>query len=913
MPPWGEARTRGNAATVLSVDVDPTRPLEASTDSEPLPAGPRVGQLVERYVLLGALGRGAEGEVFEAFDTELERKVALKLLRGGAPTVAARREGRAQAKLDHPAVVSIYDVGDAQGQAYIAMELMDPESFEAWASKSAPLDVLAALRRVAGGIEAAHLAGLVHGDIKPSNILRSSRGEAKLSDFGVARAQEGSEAVLAGTRAFMAPELFDGVLAGPSSDQYAFCVTAWQLFHGEHPWTSRGSQDSTQGAAPEQDSGGPQTGQPQAGGQAPPPWSSGGLPRTVRDAFIRGLDPDPQRRWPSMRALQAALRVRPGRSRWIALAMPVAAVLVTGGLIATSGTNELCADAGRPADEAWASPRRDAVALALDVPGYARVRTRALTELDAWAEGWSEEVGASCRATLVEHSQSPELQDLRGACYRDTLAGFGAAVEALSEPGENTLLHAHDVLAGLPDLSPCSDVPGLNDEPFVPPALRDLDERGRADIQRAQVLSRAGRDTDALELLDALDAELSDTGLSRLQMRALVVRAGVQTAKSDNVAALQGARAALGLALTHDDNAVLDDALVLLVGLLGHELSSPAEAEVYATMLEARVQREDIDPGDRRASVASLGLYQVGLGEYETGIETLERALAIHAPARGEGVEFAAILTVLAMAQGYAGRVEDATQNYQRALAIRRTLVGDEHPLIAHTLHGIAQQQRQQGDFEEALATTDEALRILRKTAPQDDTNLSSNAYSRAQALAKLGRVEEARTAYEASIRHGKRANPGPSRNLATLQMSLARLYAEEFELYEDAVVLADAGLRMHVEVLGERHPDLVISRGRYGQILGRAGRTEDARSEITRALALGTERLGPEHVDTIYVQLLLAGFELRAESFVAAETAAAAAASALRELAAPPEGMLAAAEGLLRDARAAQGRPPEK
>lgn len=900
------------------MDGDATRPLESETDADVPSATNAVGQLVGRYVLLSVLGHGAEGEVFEAFDTELERKVALKLLRGGAPTIAARREARAQAKLDHPAVVSIFDVGDADGRAYIAMELMDPESFETWASGASALDVLSALRRVAGGIEAAHIAGLVHGDIKPSNILRSTRGDAKLSDFGVARPHEGTDVVLAGTRAFMAPELFEGTAAGPSSDQYAFCVTAWQLFHGEHPWARHASRDATLGGSGDaprdesRDESRDRTGQPLSPLDGPPAWSATGVPRAARDALARGLDPDPARRWPSMQALEAALHVQPtrtaARNRWIALALPAAAVAVTGGLIATSGADNLCADAGAPADEAWTPSHRDAVALALDAAGYTRLQSRALSELDAWAEHWSQESMDSCRATVVEHSQSPDLQDLRGGCYRDALAGFEAVVEVLSVSGEDTLLHAHDVLGGVPNLAPCKDVSALKAEPVIAPELREVADDARADIRRAEVLRRAGQGTGALELLRSLEADLVETGLVRLQMRALVGRADVYATMSDNVAALEDARRALELALTHDDNTVLDDALVLLVGLLGHELSSPAEAEVYATMLEARAERRGIGPGERGAALASLGLHQVGLGHYDKGIAMLQRSLEERAPARGEDVEYAAIMTALAMAQGYAGQTDAAMQTYRRALATRRALVGEEHPLIAHTLHGIAQQQRHQGDFEGALTTVDEALRILESTAPDDHTNLSTNAYNRAQSLAKLGRNGDARTAYEASLRHAKLATPGPTRNVATLQMSLARLYAEEFELFDEAVVLAEAGLRMHIDVLGEEHPDLVITRARYGQVLGRAGRTEEGRTQITRALALGAERLGADHADTIYAQLILAGFELRAESFAAAETAGNVAVVALQGLSTPPEGMLAAAQGIVRDARSAQG-----
>ena len=217
---------------------------------------PRVG----RYSLLGPVGRGAMGIVYGAYDEQLDRKVALKVHQGAAGDPRRREaslaEGRALASLSHPNVVAVHEVGVEGDSLYLAMEFVDGVQLGSFDEDDpgGREKLWGQLEATAAGLAAAHAAGLVHGDVKPSNVLVTAAGEVKVVDFGLARRSQ--EAALStvpsfgsasnpgrsdettvgrgfgGTPAYVAPEQATGKAMTPGSDQYAFAVMAWELLTG---------------------------------------------------------------------------------------------------------------------------------------------------------------------------------------------------------------------------------------------------------------------------------------------------------------------------------------------------------------------------------------------------------------------------------------------------------------------------------------------------------------------------------------------------------------------------------------------------------------------------------------------------------------------------------------------------------
>jgi serine/threonine protein kinase len=319
------ARERGRSRSREPVDHLATRLSTASAGaSARIAAAAPDGELMGRYRIERELGAGAMGLVHAAVDLDLERRVALKVLRSDAPGPSAcerlLREARAMARLAHPNVVTVYDVGATGGRGFVAMELIDGETLAEWLDASArPLAaILDAFLAAGRGLAAAHAAGIVHRDFKPRNVLRGRDGRIAVTDFGLARdiaaaspaVDRASSAAIAprassqahkltatgsllGTPAYMAPEQWRGADITPATDQFAYCVALWEAIAGERPFPAdRGNELCAQIA------------------RGPTASGARRIPRRIRSALRRGLDLDPMRRWPSMIALLEQLAPR---------------------------------------------------------------------------------------------------------------------------------------------------------------------------------------------------------------------------------------------------------------------------------------------------------------------------------------------------------------------------------------------------------------------------------------------------------------------------------------------------------------------------------------------------------------------------------------------------------------------------
>jgi serine/threonine protein kinase len=301
------------------------------------------GTTVGRYVVLELLGVGGMGVVLLARDPELDRQVALKLIRpaafaehGDALRERLRREARAMARLSHPNVVTVYDVGQFGDEViFVAMEYVRGRNVRQWL-KAGPRtwrEVLDVFVRAGRGLAAAHAAGLVHRDFKPDNVLVADDGSVRVADFGLARIESvlaeplpGAEAhhlvrahatttassVFMGTPAYMAPEVFASGRADARSDQFSFCVSLYEALYGQRPFAIARPGSALEIRDPPR-------------GTTVPAW--------VRRPLLQGMRARPEARNASMEALLGDLSRDPGRHRkWLAPAvlslLAVAALIV---------------------------------------------------------------------------------------------------------------------------------------------------------------------------------------------------------------------------------------------------------------------------------------------------------------------------------------------------------------------------------------------------------------------------------------------------------------------------------------------------------------------------------------------------------------------------------------------------------
>jgi hypothetical protein len=301
-----------------------TATAPGTSDGADAPVAPSLGGSLGRFRLERELGAGGMGVVHAAFDPDLERRVALKVLRtldgGGEARERLLREAKAMARLDHPNVVTVHEVDSAGGRDYVVMELIDGHTLAEWlrSGRRSRREILAAFVEAGRGLAGAHAADLVHRDFKPHNVLRRHDGRIVVTDFGLARGVDRDSAVdttlplrggsatashtpsslsgltqtgsVLGTPAYMAPEQWGGGAIGPAADQFAFCVALWEALTGERPFRGTTIEELQREVR-----------------QGPAELDASKLPRALRSAIRRGLDPDPAKRWPSMDALLAVI------------------------------------------------------------------------------------------------------------------------------------------------------------------------------------------------------------------------------------------------------------------------------------------------------------------------------------------------------------------------------------------------------------------------------------------------------------------------------------------------------------------------------------------------------------------------------------------------------------------------------
>jgi hypothetical protein len=329
--------------TDLPAAVTPA-PIAAATDprdSSPPPGGPAIGSRIGRFTVLGHLGRGGMGVVVSAYDPELDRRVALKLVStpfarlGQALGEQLLREARAMARLRHPNVVVIYEVGEHDTRPYLAMEQVDGGTLrdQLGALEAAGVrdwrSVLSLFLEAGRGLAAAHAAGIIHRDFKPANVFVDASGRALVGDFGLAAAVcSGADRAAipgmttsstgAGTPSYMAPEQHAGDEADERADQFAFCVALYEALYGELPFPGDSRATYVEAVC---------------AGEVKPAKATPGVPSWLRDVIVRGLAVNPDDRHASMEELLSRLAPDAKRAWWQGKRERTALVCAVGGFI----------------------------------------------------------------------------------------------------------------------------------------------------------------------------------------------------------------------------------------------------------------------------------------------------------------------------------------------------------------------------------------------------------------------------------------------------------------------------------------------------------------------------------------------------------------------------------------------------
>jgi eukaryotic-like serine/threonine-protein kinase len=744
-----------------------------SSLGEALPQGERLarGALVGRYVVLGTLGRGGMGSVYLAYDPELDRKVALKLvpLRGSSDATdgpgrsRVLREAQAVARLSHPNVVTVFDAGTSGTSVFLAMELFDGGTFAEWlhAAPRPWRQVVATLSRAGRGLAAAHEAGLTHGDFKPDNILLGRDGRVCVGDFGLAgpspmpSAAPSEMARIAGTPAYMAPEALSGQETSPRSDQFSFCVTLFEALAGARPFPGSTFAQRREGL-----------------GQPPSAASVGQIPAAIRRVLLQGLSPDPAQRHPTLNALLEQLdQVATRRKRLTLTAVRFAGVaaLSLGVAVALSASparlllpwavdRAVCRDLGAPIAEVWNAPRREQIRQALRATrlGFFAETSRSVeTLVDRFGEDWTAARTEACEATRVRGVQSDEALGLRTECLDRRLQELKNLLDLFERPTASTVEFAVQAASGL-EVRSCSDLAALR-QPVRPPtseAARSELAHLRQRTGAVKALVETGQHREALEASERLLPAVEALGFPPLLGELLMYSGKARRLAGDYGGALAALRrAAYSAGIGRDDTlaAEIQYELVQTTCPLGFK---PELAPLFAEGLAMLVERNGA--GDRvrsrlEATRAQLAFY--ASRDLEAAREHTTRALELAVRAWGpEHFEVATLRSFRGSILADMGRAREGVAEQLAALELRKHVFGAEHPSVASSLNNLANGYRLMGDLERSLETNQacHALRI-KALGPSHPLTLSSES-NIARVLLLQGHPRAALDRYEALL-----------------------------------------------------------------------------------------------------------------------------------------------------------------
>ncbi len=890
-----DARIGGSASGTSNEDISLARTAGGSSpkftaQSEEIGHG----QLVGRYVVLNALGAGGMGVVYAAYDPQLDRKVALKLLhsetvsRSGATQsfndghARLLREAQAMARLRHPNVVAVHDVGTVGDRVFIAMEFVEGSTLKSWlrTQPRSRKEVLAVFQQAGRGLQAAHDAGLVHRDFKPENVLVSHTDQVQVLDFGLAKATEdeaedrgGAElnlvasghsslsreltqhgAVL-GTPAYMSPEQHMGLATDARTDQFSFCVALYEALYGTPPFPADSMATLALAVVSGKVADAPRESQAR-------------VPLWLRKVLLRGLASEPANRFPSLAALLEELGRDPSgaRRRWLAIAGGVAAVAVAAGGYANylAQSQNRCDDADADLVGVWDEPTRQAAHsafLAASDGAFAEdTWQRVAASLDRYSGAWVQMQAALCTATYIEQAQSIELLHLQGACLARRLSELRAVSEVFTHADAAVVERAVATAAGLSDLRSCTDEASLTSSVVLPPdvQVRAAVDEVRVRLDSAKALERAGKYSLGLQTAEQATEQARALDYAPLLAEALVIAGDLRFQSGSTREAETATAEAIAVAATGKHASVAADAWVQLIALVGVEQAQPERALNLRLAAEAAITWAGADPRLRAQLLAVIGRVLHGQANFAEAITTTSEALAIYeqlpddAETHARALAIADALAGLGAAHHSKGEFEAADGYFSRALTIRRETLGSDHPAAAGSLHDLGTTAYARGRYDEAAKYLGEALAIRVRVLGGQHPKVADTENSLGAVDYAIGEFGRARDHYDRALKI-REASLGPEHphtastliNLGNTALVLGD-HATAREYYARA-------LQIQEKVLGPNHPNVAYSLTNLGLVLLNEDKARESLPYYERALQIREQAFGPENPDVAH------------------------------------------------------------
>ena len=765
---------------------------------------PTPGTMLGRYRVTGTRGAGGMGVVLGAYDPQLDRQVALKLLRpdldGDAPEkgkLRLVREAQLMARVRHPNVVTVHDVVLEHERVFIAMELVEGQTLREWleAKPRSVSEVLQVFRAAGLGLAAAHKAGVVHRDFKPDNVLVDGSGQVLVSDFGLAWSQtltsfplprggegqgEGKNLELGvsrrsaaiGTPAYMAPEQLQGEPVDARADQFSFCVALFEALEGARPFEGANAAALLEAV--------------NAARVRP---MKRAVPLRVSEALKRGLSRDPAKRFPSMEALAERLTpsdFRPGIWLSAVLALP----LLGGVLWQLYGSP--CTPVATRIQSAWTKERRAQFVARLGAEKLA-------AQFDAAQSGLSSAWDGACMPPAT-------TLDATSTCLEARVQAFEVTADVLAAP-ETDARAAAALITRLEGTESCSAgelltlVPQPADE-----ASRVLIRKARVSALTAEAARDSGRFEDALKAANRAIEEATRAGWRPVEADARLAAAQVYRA----LGKFSEAEAMLGDALLAAEAGRHFEAIARIsvqhILVVGTQTMRPEEGEPWVKRAEAALEQLPRQRLRTEVDVA-ITMLRASQGRIDEALKVSDRALAwstTNDPVATSNLH--ALRSLVLLAHGFHSR---ALEEAKRAYDERVELFGPAHPLVMHAKLTLGEAQARAGRAKDALATLEPALEEVKQRKDVSPVAIAGGLVGLSVAYEYLG------------------------------QGALAAATAEKVR----ALIIGALGPKHRYTALAER--------AMAGPLVA-ADRSDDALAALTRAVTIGTEAVGPLHRETL-------------------------------------------------------------
>lgn len=706
------------------------------------------GTRIHRYQILNLIGKGGMGAVYKAYDPELDRSIAIKMLTvvtqegetASKPHARLMREAQALAKLSHPNVISVFDVGTYAGSVYIAMEYVKGKTLREWLRKEKPThsEIVEVLVNAGRGLQSAHAEGIVHRDFKPENVIVGDKGQIKVLDFGLARATENEmpaasnaptfiqeatsgENLLSapltqmgayiGTTVYMAPEHFLMHELDEKTDQFSFCVTLFEALYGKRPFAGKTltqlEENVTYGSIeiPEEVD----------------------VPEWIEAILLRGLSVSKANRFQSMEQLLDALKYDPvqesfERSRILKRRILFLVLfLFLFGLpiyfwydLKYGSVNECKKQTSSEATRVWGNLPRSQIKesfLSANSSFAASSWERVSRIFDQYIEDWKNNRYILCEKASVDR-QSDELFPQKIRCLKSRLVEFQHLADVFAQADEKIVVKAVKAASSLTSLSQCFDPDALTSKIELPDQKIASDVESHRDrLVAVRVLLNTGKYKEARLLAKSLLAPVKELGYRPLLAEAQCWAGWTEERIGKYTAAEELLQRSFWTAVESGHDKFMAQAANKLLWVVGYRLSRASEGLTWgqsAKIALVRLQwplRLVGEWYDRMGYLfASLGKQQKAFEYRQKALETDEKVLGSEHP-------------TVAIRRNNIGvmywRIQDydrALDHYQRALRITEKTLGPQHPDVAFSLSNIGLVFWKLGKYDKAIDHLQRAL-----------------------------------------------------------------------------------------------------------------------------------------------------------------------------------------------------------